>query len=275
MNIHLRTIDHSVSKEEFELRYDSEMDMLVTYPEPKDLEKYYESNSYISHTDSAKTLMDKTYQVVKKFGLWKKIKLINKYTLGQNSLLDIGAGTGDFLLYAKNKGWKINGVEPNFGARMRAREKRIELVPDMESLPNSKFEIVTLWHVLEHLPNLDKQIKDILSFLGDNGTLVIAVPNYKSFDAKFYEEFWAAYDVPRHLWHFSRVSIERLFSKFGLEVVATKPMIFDAFYVSILSEKYRSGKNNMLKGFWTGLKSNISAFSSKEYSSIIYILKKS
>ncbi|MFD2588061.1 class I SAM-dependent methyltransferase [Croceitalea marina] len=274
MKPYLKTKDYSVSQEEFELRHDEERDMLVTFPEPKDLEKYYESEAYISHTDSKKTLVDKLYQIVKSYSLKKKVSLLNSFNSSEKTLLDIGAGTGDFLVVAKNHGWQIEGVEPNTNARARAKEKGIHLHSNLEQLKSKSFEVITLWHVLEHLPNLEKQIKDIVSFLDENGTMVIAVPNFKSYDAKYYGNFWAAFDVPRHLWHFSKKSIEQLFKPHGLQLIESKPMLFDSFYVSLLSEKYKSGRQRMIKAFWIGLKSNLKANGSKEYSSHIYILKK-
>lgn len=273
----LRTKDYSVSQEDFQLLYDKELDMLVTSPQPEDLAKYYESEAYISHTDANKTLVDKIYQGIKKYSIGKKLSLINSFGKNGKSLLDVGAGTGDFLLAAKNNGWSTKGVEPNYDARMRAREKNVSLIPALESLSGEKFNVITLWHVLEHLPDLENQILKLDWHLEEEGTLIIAVPNFKSWDARHFKEDWAAYDVPRHLWHFSKTSIERLFSKHGLLLAKTKPMVFDAFYVSLLSEKYRSGHSgflNLPKAFFKGLWSNCAAWRSKEYSSIIYILKK-
>ena len=273
----LKTKDYSVSQEEFELLHDEGLDMLITTPQPKDLDRYYQSDAYISHTDSNKTMVDKMYQAVKKYSINRKCSLVNKQLGSEKTLLDIGAGTGDFLVAAQNRGWSISGIEPNSDARMRALEKEVSLILDLESLPDKKFEVITLWHVLEHLPDLENQILKFIGFLEEQGTLIIAVPNFKSNDAAYYKNTWAAYDVPRHLWHFSRTSIERLFKRHGLRLIKTKPMIFDAFYVSLLSEKYKTGKSGFLnfpKAFCRGLWSNIAAWRSKEYSSIIYILKR-
>ena len=139
---------------------------------------------------------------------------------------------------------------------------------------NEQFDVISLWHVLEHVPDLEEKIKEIARVLKNQGHALIAVPNYKSYDAQYYKEFWAAYDVPRHLWHFSKISIEKLFEKEGLKLVATKPMLFDSFYVSMLSEKYKNGRMNMIKAFCIGFLSNLKGFATKEYSSHIYILKK-
>ncbi|VAW17667.1 SAM-dependent methyltransferase [hydrothermal vent metagenome] len=274
MKSYLKTKDFYNSQEEFELRHDEELDMLVTHPQPKDPDMYYQSENYISHSDANKTVVDKIYQFVKKIGLFGKTILINSCARESKTLLDVGAGTGDFLLAAEKRGWAVEGVEPSYDARMKAREKKVELMPSLESLPRKKYDVITLWHVLEHLPDLEDQILKLVWHLEEEGALIIAVPNFKSYDANHYKSFWAAYDVPRHLWHFSRTAINTLFSKFDMQVVKTKPLFFDAFYVALLSEKYKSGKQHFFKSLAIGLWSNLKALRTKEYSSIIYILKK-
>ena len=253
--------------------------MLETFPQPEidTLANYYKSKDYISHTDSKRNLFEKVYHWVRNYSLQQKLKLINKYSSQPNSLLDIGCGTGDFLATAQKAGWQIQGIEPDAGARVIANKKTSNSVKDVEALEdfaNASFDVITLWHVLEHLPNLDEQIKILDKLLKPEGTLILAVPNFKSYDATHYKEFWAAYDVPRHFWHFSQDSVSKLFSKVGMHVVLTKPMIFDSYYVSLLSEKYKSGKMKMLSAFFTGFISNRKAKRSGEYSSLIYILKK-
>ncbi|WP_339710891.1 class I SAM-dependent methyltransferase [uncultured Kriegella sp.] len=274
MKSYLKTKDYSVSKEDFELVQHPELEMLMTKPQPKDIERYYESENYISHSDSRKSLLEKTYQFVKRVTLFQKVKLVDRYVQDDKSILDIGAGTGDFLFAAAQKGWTISGVEPNSEARKRAFQKSVVLSSDIESVMHRKYKVITLWHVLEHLSDLENQILKMISLLEERGVLVVAVPNFNSYDAKYYQEYWAAYDVPRHLWHFSRNAIKKLFHKHGMEVVETRPMVFDSFYVSLLSEKYKTGKTNYLRAFQVGLRSNINAWSTKEYSSLIYVLKK-
>jgi len=254
--------------------YDPKTELLITDPQPHDLDKYYESEAYISHTDSKKTVMDKIYQFIKRINIDFKLNLINKYVTENKSLLDVGTGTGDFLVAAQKKGWAIVGVEPNKNASEKAESKNIVVLPTLRSVPKQKFNLITLWHVLEHLPDLNSQISNLEELLEDGGTLIIAVPNYKSYDAKYYKEYWAAYDVPRHLWHFSKTSIDTIFKEHHMKIVKIKPMIFDAFYVSLLSEKYKSGKSNILNALWIGLRSNLYGIRTKEYSSHIYILKK-
>jgi len=274
--------DYTVSNEKFELVYNKKLDLLETFPQPKveDLGKYYESVDYISHTDSKKTVIDKIYQIVKGYTLNKKIKLINSFKTEKKNILDVGCGTGDFLLKCKNKGWNVVGVEPNSNAYSLAEIKLSTIKPskifsDITEMTSEKFDVITLWHVLEHVPNLSAYISKLKSLLKPNGVLVIAVPNYKSYDANYYKQFWAAFDVPRHLWHFSKKSIQVLFSAQQMNVVKTLPMKFDSFYVSLLSEKYKTGKNNFIKAFCIGFLSNLKAIGSKEYSSLIYIIKKS
>ena len=273
MKSFLKTKDFAVSGEEFELMLDLELNMLRTYPEPENLDSYYNSETYISHTDSADNLVDKLYQYIKKYNLKRKVSLINKYTDTNKTLLDIGAGTGSFLLSAKQNGWNVYGIEPGKKARDLAKKKGLKLKESLDLLEKRRFQVITLWHVLEHLPDLESQIKKITSLLEKDGTLIIAVPNFQSYDARYYKEYWAAYDVPRHLSHFSQLSIKKLFSKNGMMLEKISPIIFDSFYVSLLSEKFKYGKRNILRAFLIGLKSNIRAWKTKEYSSLLYILK--
>jgi methionine biosynthesis protein metW len=265
--------DYSVSKEIFYLKYNEKYQLYKTEPIPEKLGIYYQSEEYISHTDSKKTFIEKIYQYVKKYMLQKKINLIHKYTKNKGKILDIGAGTGDFLKIAQENGWKITGIEPERKARNRAEEKGVLLEENQEKI-NDKYDVITMWHVLEHIPDLENQIIFLKNHLTDNGILVIAVPNYKSKDAQIYKQFWAAFDVPRHIWHFSKKSIQLIFEEKGFNLIETKPMPFDAFYVSLLSEKYKTGKVSYFKGFFNGLLSNLSAIQTGEYSSLIYILKK-
>ncbi len=265
--------DHTVSGETYEVMINEDHEMLVTSPVPIDLENYYKSENYISHTDSKKSLFDKVYQKVRNYTLKKKMSLLNSFKVTEKNVLDLGAGTGDFLKVCKENNWTIFGVEPNKEARKIAKDKNVLLVSDINSFQNKQFDVITMWHVLEHVANLTEYIKTVKSLLKENGKLIVAVPNHKSYDATYFKEFWAAYDVPRHLWHFSQKSIHKLFSEIGMEVEKTLPMKFDAYYVSLLSEKYKSGKMKPIKSFWIGFKSNLKAKKTKEYSSLIYIIK--
>jgi len=271
----LTVTDYSVSKETFELYYNQELDMLITSPQPssENLGRYYESNDYISHTDSKRSIFEKAYHFVKGIALKNKLNLINNCSSSKGNLLDIGAGTGDFLLTAKQNGWNTIGVEPSERAKGIAIGKGIKFSNSTNELESNSFDVITMWHVLEHVPNLDLQIKELKRLIKPNGTIIIAVPNFKSYDAKYYGKFWAAFDVPIHFWHFSKTAIKLLFEKENVKLEKVLPMKFDSFYVSLLSEKYKNGKMNFVKAIWIGLLSNIKANRSSEHSSHIYVLK--
>ncbi len=273
---YLKTKDYLISGESFNLIADVHGDLLQTSPRPIDekLGDYYKSEAYISHTDQKKSLVDKVYHFIKEIALRQKTALVTTQNNGKGKLLDIGSGTGDFLVTAKSKGWKVFGVEPNEDARIRAGQKGIYVENKLEDVLESEFDVITLWHVLEHVPDTNLYIEEISKRLKSTGTLIIAVPNFKSWDAKHYKEFWAAYDVPRHLWHFSKPAMERIFSPYKFKLIKTKPMLFDSFYVSLLSEKYKTGSASWLKAILKGGYSNLSGSFSKEYSSHIYIFKK-
>lgn len=273
---HFLTVkDYSVSKETFDLYHDETLDMLITSPQPslENLGKYYESEDYISHTDNKRSLFEKLYHFIKSIALKNKLNLINSLQPNKGKILDIGAGTGEFLSVAKNDGWQIIGVEPSDRAKSIAIKKGISFVEQTSELENHSFDVISMWHVLEHVPDLDQQIKELKRLLKPTGTLIIAVPNFKSFDAKHYGKFWAAFDVPIHFWHFSKTAIKLLFEKEEMKLEKILPMKFDSFYVSLLSEKYKSGKMNFVRAFFIGLQSNLKAMSNFEYSSHIYILK--
>lgn len=268
----LDTKDFLVSGEPFSLMRDPDSELLVTTPRPDNLEAYYQSEDYLSHNDSAKGLMAMAYRAVKKININRKIRLIDKYAGKQKSLLDFGAGTGDLLQAARIKGYEIAGVEPNAQARKRAEEKGISLNHDLPT--GKRYQIITMWHVLEHLPDPEKELGKIKDLLHDDGTIFMAVPNFNSYDAKYYGEFWAAYDVPRHLWHFSKKAMRLLTDKLGMEIEEIRPMRFDAYFISMLSEKYRSGSHRFLKAAFMGWRSNWMGHRSGEYSSLLYIIHK-
>ncbi|WP_228853112.1 class I SAM-dependent methyltransferase [Aegicerativicinus sediminis] len=276
----LKVIDHSVSKELFELQWNNDLNCLETCPKPSIelIGEYYESDNYISHTDRNKTFIEKLYHLVRSYNLIWKRKIIEKhFEIEDKLVLDIGCGTGDFLEEMKNSGWKVKGVEPNEEARKIANSKISNnvIAPD-QSLNGieTRFSCISMWHVLEHMYDPIKQAKEIADLLVKDGLAVIAVPNYKSWDANHYQSYWAAYDVPRHLWHFSKDSVVQLFESNGFELVKIYPMLMDSFYVSILSEKYKSSAFPLLKGLIKGFKSNMSARKTGEYSSLTYLFRK-
>jgi 2-polyprenyl-3-methyl-5-hydroxy-6-metoxy-1,4-benzoquinol methylase len=271
--------DHSVSGEEFQLVFDTDLEMYKTEPQPslEKLPSYYQSEDYISHTDTKRNLFEKVYHWVRSYMLSKKMSIVVQHTnKTANKLLYIGCGTGDFLKMAQEYKWEIDGVEPDDQARKIAAEKtatKIQTNDWLSEIDDDSYDAVTMWHVLEHVPNLSAQIATLKRIVKPNGTIFIAVPNFKIHEATHYKEFWAAYDVPRHLWHFSQQSMKALFLKEEMKVVKILPMKFDAYYVSLLSEKHKTGKMNPVKGFYRGFVSNFKAITTSEYSSLIYVIK--
>jgi|JI7StandDraft_1071085.scaffolds.fasta_scaffold119426_1 SAM-dependent methyltransferase len=275
----LTCVDYTVSKKEFSIVSCMACHFVFTnpIPEAKDLGSYYQSEEYISHSNTNKGLIAKLYHAVRSYTLKGKLKLINQY-VSRGTILDYGCGTGMFLKTCKEAGWTTFGIEPDDGARKLASDFGTLVYPNKEDLdknqPALKADIITMWHVLEHVSDLHQTIELLSGKLKSGGILIVAVPNHKSEDASYYGKYWAAYDVPRHLYHFDQDSISRLFSKHQYELINTLPMKFDSFYVSLLSEKYQSGSGSYFKAFKTGLRSNRLASSSGQYSSLIYVLKK-
>jgi 2-polyprenyl-3-methyl-5-hydroxy-6-metoxy-1,4-benzoquinol methylase len=278
-NPFLVCIDHTVSRETFEIVQCASCGFKFTNPRPEEdkLGPYYISEEYVSHSNTKKGFINSTYQTVRKFTLLKKLQLISKY-FKTGDILDIGCGTGEFLSVCKNAKWNTMGIEPSPDARKMARENHkldVREEADIKSLPESCFDIITMWHVLEHVPKLNERIEELKRLIKPSGIIIIAVPNCDSLDAKIYQEFWAAYDVPRHLYHFTPMDIESVFKKHGLKMFKILPMVFDSYYVSMLSEKIKYGKTNFVKAIWNGFRSNFFALKSgKTYSSQIYLFRK-
>ena len=267
-------VDHAISGETFSLKKHPDLDMWMTFPTPENLQSYYESEDYLSHSDKRATLFEKCYQWVKSVRTKRKLSWLRRTLGSTGKLLDVGTGTGEFIKAAKAKGWKVSGVEPNPSARKIALEKGIDVVAYLGDMKSGDFDVVTLWHVLEHLPNLEESIGKIKALIKPNGILVLALPNYKSWDAQHYGPYWAGYDVPRHLWHFSKSSVLTLFGNSGFELEKIRPMYMDAFYISLLSEKYRHRKMRWASAIFNGIRSNIDAIRTKEHSSLVYVLKR-
>lgn len=274
--------DYTVSGEYFSIEKCKTCTLLFTQnvAEQNEIGRYYASENYISHSDTQAGLVNKLYHLIRKKTLQSKKRLIEGETEKSNgNILDIGCGTGAFLHTMKIGGWKITGLEPDENAREKAKILYgIEPQPsnNIFNLPDNSYDAITMWHVLEHVHELHEYIGQLKNMLTDKGKIFIAVPNYTSYDAQHYGEFWAAYDVPRHLYHFSPAGMKRLVEQHGLTIKKIKPMWFDSFYVSMLSEKYKSGKGNLIKAFLMGFISNIKTlFNPDKCSSLIYIIEKS
>ncbi len=271
---HLTAKDHLVTNESFDLVKCSTCTLVFTNPRPSidNIKSYYDSNAYLSHHRSF-TVTGVAYSIAKFFTLKWKHSIIKKQNSGVGSLLDFGCGTGDFLQKAKSKGWQISGLEVDRDARQQAENKtKVSVASSLDNV-SGLYDIITLWHVLEHIHNLQETLRVLANHLNSNGKIIIAVPNLNSFDSSYYGHNWAGLDVPRHLYHFTPASFKSLAIQSQLIVTETIPMKLDAYYVSILSEKNLTG-GTILNGLLTGFKSNQRAKDSKQYSSLIYILRK-
>ncbi|MGL4347574.1 MAG: class I SAM-dependent methyltransferase [Chitinophagaceae bacterium] len=275
--------DEFLSKENFELWQcgDCGFEFTQGIPSIANMDKYYESKEYVSHSNTQKGIIYKLYNIVRSQMLNTKKNWIKKYaSKDSKTLLDIGCGTGHFIKIMQLSNFHVVGVEPNKIAITVARSfiKTQWVYSTLEEVNNlhTTFDVITLFHVLEHLHDLQNSFQQINHLLKEDGLLTIAVPNRNSFDATHYKMAWAAYDMPRHLWHFSYENIKQLASQYGMKIVAYKPMVFDAFYVSLLSEKqYCKSKFYFLKGVWWGGCSVVgSFFNRKKSSSIVYFIKR-
>lgn len=278
-NEFIKCRDYTVSQEIFTIVNCLNCSFKFTNPRPADSElgRYYKSEDYISHSNTRKGIVSRLYHLVRTYTLKQKLALISKY-VSRGTIIDFGCGTGMFLKTCKSAGWNTIGMEPDAGARRIASGMGITTLENIHLLEanigQGKAKAITLWHVLEHVNDLQQTLNFFSNTLDREGVLVIAVPNYTSYDALYYKECWAAYDVPRHLYHFEVGSISRLLEKSGFRLVESLPMKFDSFYVSMLSEKYKRGSISYLRAFLVGLKSNLRARAAKDYSSVIYVFKK-
>lgn len=267
--------DYLVSNENFELVQCSKCGFVYTNPRPAmaDIAPYYQSEDYYSHSDQNKSIISAIYNFIRTLNIKNKLSLVQSVAKRKGKLLDYGCGAGLFVRSASDNGWIAEGIEPSKDARLVAEKlgSKVQAPEAINSLTEGSFDVITLWHVLEHLHDINSVIPKLKALLAKEGTLVIAVPNLNSWDAIWYKEKWAAFDVPRHLYHFSQDSIQKLFENFGMRVVNSYPMKFDAYYVSLLSE------NKSIfaypRAILSGLRSNSKARRNGEYSSLIYIIK--
>ncbi|MBK7172150.1 MAG: class I SAM-dependent methyltransferase [Bacteroidales bacterium] len=278
LNPYLSCKDSFLSGEIFKIQQCKGCGFIFTNPRPlpADLGKYYQSSEYISHSNAKKGVFNQVYQQIRKYTLSQKFNLIGKYAKG-NHILDVGCATGEFLNYMKSRGWKTTGVEPDEQVRQKAKETyHLDVFDESQVsiMKDDSFDVITLWHVLEHVADLPGRMKELNRLLKPGGILIIAVPNSNSPDAAFYKENWAAYDVPRHLYHFSEKSMKMLLEKFSFSSIEILPMKFDSYYVSLLSEKYIHGNMRWIHGFWNGFCSNWKARKKRNHSSLIFVSKK-
>ncbi len=273
--------DYTVSHETFQISLCSDCALGITTPRPdiNKLGEYYQSEEYISHSGKSSGGLGFLYKIARSFSLnWKKEQILRHKKGKGEKILDFGCGTGEFLSTMNKAGWEVTGVEPSDSARLKAEILIARKVhSSLEGALSEKFDVITAWHVLEHVPDLTQTIFQLKSLLKKDGIIFIAVPNYQSPDADFYKEHWAGFDVPRHLWHFSKKTMNTLLELSELKLIETTPMKLDAYYVSMLSEKYKNNNVlnliSLLRGFLSGLKSNLKAKKETNHSSLIYISK--
>lgn len=267
-------IDHLVTGESFALMKCASCELVITSPRPDvtNLPRYYESPDYISHTDQGNNLINFVYRIVRNIALRKKHKILTQFT-DSKKILDFGCGTGEFLSYLAMKGYDTSGYEPSNHASDKINNDKIKLLRDLEER-TEKFDIITLWHVLEHVADPKATLRILRKKLNKKGFIFIAVPNWHSHDAQHYGNEWAAYDVPRHLYHFNTGSMKTLLEKSKLKLIKTLPMPFDAYYVSMLSEKQKKKSWHFVKGLRSGYRSNREAKKTGQYSSLLFVAQK-
>ena len=277
---YLTCTDFTVSKEQFSLSKCNDCGFIFTNPRPNQHEigKYYQSDEYISHTNSSRGIQNKLYKIARSMAIKSKLKLINSLSVTEKNLLDYGCGTGEFLAATKNNGWTAQGMEPDPGARQQGinnHQLKVSSPDDLHLLAHNSIDVITLWHVLEHVHLLKETLQQFNRALKPNGHLIIAVPNAESNDAAVYGKAWAAYDVPRHLYHFTLPVMRRLMSDHGFKLQSVKGMFFDPFYISLLSEKYKKGSVNPISAMWNGAITNLKgARDVQKHSSLLYTLRK-
>lgn len=268
----LSTQDYFLTQEKFEIYQTSIPGVLKTHPQPANLDAYYDTSNYLSHDDTEGSLFARLYRLARKWNIHSKFKLISKLS-NDGAVLDVGAGNGELVRYLKEKHIDAQGYEPSETARKVAYRKDVLLLDHLPIHKKSFFTVIQMFHVLEHIPDPEKMLRELHAMLEDDGFLIIALPNYKSWDASFFKRYWAGYDVPRHLFHFDEMGMKSLAAKyFSLE--KTKPMWLDSFYVSILSARYKKYPLAMVTGIIIGTLSNIAAIFTSQPSSRIYIFKK-
>ena len=270
--------DHMVSQEVFHVLTCAGCGFQRTSPRPQEIGSYYESDDYLSHNTNKRSLFDRVYHAIRNRAASQKLQFLQK-NLAKNvkipHLLDIGCGIGVFLGEAKKRKWTISGVELSDSARKQAETRLNQpIFKHFEELPgDTKFDGISLWHVLEHLPNPIETLQRIHDHAEPGAVLVLGLPNPESHDAQHYGADWAAWDVPIHFWHFRKSDVEALANQTGWKLESVHPMKWDAYYVSLLSESFIHGNKRWIAATWRGWVSNLKGGKTNA-SSLKYVLRK-
>jgi 2-polyprenyl-3-methyl-5-hydroxy-6-metoxy-1,4-benzoquinol methylase len=278
-----KSTDSLVSGDLFSVYKCTSCDFHVTSPRPTSgsVGSYYNSASYVSHNDVAKGWIPKIYRVVRDIMIRHKLRIVGRYkekAPGKNNMLDVGCGTGEFLLKSKKMGYNTTGFEPDINASETASNKGLSIITKedrLNELSPNYFDVVTLWHVLEHMYHPKDKIEVLEKILSDNGIMIVAIPEYKSFDGGYYKQNWAGWDLPRHVYHYNESTLTRLMDELNFKLIGKHSLMFDSFYISLLSEKNLNTRLGTIRAIIIGFLSNIMAiFSSYPFSSQIYVFKK-
>ncbi len=276
ISLHIRTRDFFFSQEEFSISCCSDCNFKFTNPVPSDLAMYYDTKEYLSHNTDDNGFMGKLYSTLRNINIKRKYRLVSNYCKKGN-ILDIGCGTGELLNYFNRNSWSVKGIEPNMSAREFANSNynlNIFEEKELDKFSSQTFDVISMWHVLEHVQDLHNRLKQLSRLLKNDGTILIALPNLSSPDSIKYKEYWSALDVPRHLWHFTQKTFELLISMHNMKLIHAEPMKFDSYYVSMLSEKYLKNRLFFPAAILNGFRSNIKAKKENNYSSMIFVVKK-
>ena len=273
---YINTKDFFFTQEVFSLTQCRGCNFVFTNPVPDNISKYYETTDYLSHNTGDNGLLGRLYSTLRNINIKRKYQLVSKYNSIGN-FLDIGCGTGELLSFFKRHDWNVTGIEPNSTAREFAKSNySIDVFDEnkLDELMPSSFDVISMWHVLEHIPDLHARLSQVSKLLKKDGTIFIALPNLDSPDSKKYRDYWSALDVPRHLYHFTQNTFEHLISNHNMKLVHAEPMKFDSYYVSMLSEKYLKNSLYLPAAIISGFMSNIKAKKDNSYSSMIFVVKK-